>query len=176
MSAMISVLGRCQFSAENAYSVRYSTFNSPQPSTHSRTAWAPASWPLMRGSPRDFAQRPLPSMIMAMWRGTVLMLADILTTRCHLESIAGRQVAQVANNEVRMTKLEGMTNDGTTNFFLRYWRFELISSFGIRASSFWSSGNRSRCLMRSQNDRLAARGTNAQHGEFCTGQLGNVSD
>jgi hypothetical protein len=32
----------------------------------------------MRGSPRDFAQRPLPSMIMAMWRGTVLVLADIV--------------------------------------------------------------------------------------------------
>ena len=29
-----------------------------------------ASWPLIRGSPRSFAQRPLPSMMMAMWRGT----------------------------------------------------------------------------------------------------------
>ena len=58
-----------------------STFNSPQPSTHSRTASAPFSWPLMRGRSRVFAQRPLPSMIMAMWRGTVFVLEAILTTQ-----------------------------------------------------------------------------------------------
>src|SRR6185436_13772928 len=34
-------------------------------STTRRTAFAPARWPATRGSPRAFAQRPLPSMIMA---------------------------------------------------------------------------------------------------------------
>src|SRR5881227_261307 len=100
---MTSVLGRCQFSAENAYRVRYSTFNSPQPSTHSRTACAPASWPLMRGSPRDLAHRPLPSMMIAMWRGTVFTLEDI-----RLTSGIWHQEANVWKS--RMTNLEEMTN------------------------------------------------------------------
>src|SRR3954451_253540 len=103
---MISALGRCQFSAENAYSVRYSTFNSPQPSTHSRTAWAPASCPLMRDNPRPFAQRPLPSMMMAMWRGTVLRLADI-----RLTSGSWHEEANVQNDEYHLTKLERRTSD-----------------------------------------------------------------
>ena len=34
-----------------------------------RTASAPRRWPAMRGRPRDFAQRPLPSMMMATCRG-----------------------------------------------------------------------------------------------------------
>src|SRR5512139_2370244 len=35
----------------------------------SSTAFAPARWPAMRGSPRLAAQRPLPSMMMATCRG-----------------------------------------------------------------------------------------------------------
>ena len=71
------------------------------------------------------------------------MFEDI-TTLYHVESLAERQVVGVANDEIRMTKLEGMTNDLTANFFCFGIRaFELISSFGIRASSFcsghWSS-------------------------------------
>src|SRR5579862_3117817 len=34
-----------------------------------RTASAPRLWPAIRGRPRDFAQRPLPSMMMATWVG-----------------------------------------------------------------------------------------------------------
>src|SRR5688572_1513567 len=36
----------------------------------SSSAASPASWPLVRGSPRCLAQRPLPSMTIATWRGT----------------------------------------------------------------------------------------------------------
>src|SRR4051812_11897094 len=38
-------------------------------STASRTARAPSAWPSERSRPRDFAQRPLPSMMIATWRG-----------------------------------------------------------------------------------------------------------
>src|ERR1700688_949953 len=34
-----------------------------------RTASAPRLWPAIRGRPRDLAQRPLPSMMMATWVG-----------------------------------------------------------------------------------------------------------
>src|SRR5918995_1769506 len=37
--------------------------------TPSSSAASPASWPLVRGRPRELAQRPLPSMTMATWRG-----------------------------------------------------------------------------------------------------------
>jgi len=42
------------------------------------------------------------------------------------------------NDEIRMTKLEGMTNDQMTNdsFAFRHSGFVLLSSFDIRASSF----------------------------------------
>ena len=35
-----------------------------------RKVSAPTAWPAVRGRPRFFAQRPLPSRIMAIWRGT----------------------------------------------------------------------------------------------------------
>ena len=38
--------------------------------TIARTASTPLRWPATRGSSRCFAQRPLPSMMMATWRGT----------------------------------------------------------------------------------------------------------
>src|SRR5690606_9794608 len=37
---------------------------------HRFTARAPARWPIMRGRRRRAAQRPLPSMMTATWRGT----------------------------------------------------------------------------------------------------------
>src|SRR2546421_6068791 len=40
--------------------------------TPSLTATAPLRCPSIRGSPRRWAQRPLPSMITATWRGNVL--------------------------------------------------------------------------------------------------------
>src|SRR3989442_10911574 len=68
--AEISVGGRCQFSSENAKSVSTSTPASIAPSTTSRTAFMPARCPSGRGRCRSRAQRPLPSMMMATWRGT----------------------------------------------------------------------------------------------------------
>src|SRR5713101_5794022 len=68
--AEISVGGRCQFSSENANSVSTSTPASIAPSTTSRTAVIPARCPSGRGRCRSRAQRPLPSMMMATWRGT----------------------------------------------------------------------------------------------------------
>src|SRR2546425_2982335 len=68
--AEISVGGRCQFSSENANKVSTSTPASIAPSTISRTALMPARCPSGRGRCRSRAQRPLPSMMTATWRGT----------------------------------------------------------------------------------------------------------
>src|SRR4051794_26463711 len=43
---------------------------SPAARTVARSASTPRRWPSVRGSPRAAAQRPLPSMMMATWRGT----------------------------------------------------------------------------------------------------------
>jgi len=37
-------------------------------STMRRTASTPARWPAARGIPREVAQRPLPSMMIATWK------------------------------------------------------------------------------------------------------------
>src|SRR4029077_8977999 len=52
--------------------------------------------------------------------------------------------------------------------------FGLVSSFNIRASSVVAEPNPP--ATGSQHDCLPARGTDAHHGEFCTGQFGDVSD
>ena len=65
-----SSAGRRQFSLENANSVRNSTPRSRQARTTPRTASTPLRWPATRGSSRCFAQRPLPSMMIATCRGT----------------------------------------------------------------------------------------------------------
>src|SRR5512139_1669667 len=70
MSLVTSSSGRCQFSLEKANTVSASTPRRAQPSTHARTALAPARWPKWRGNARRLAQRPLPSMITATWRGS----------------------------------------------------------------------------------------------------------
>src|ERR1700694_334275 len=64
-----SSAGLRQFSLENANSVRYSTPRSMHARTVARTASTPLRWPATRGSRRCFAQRPLPSMMMATCRG-----------------------------------------------------------------------------------------------------------
>src|SRR5260221_545734 len=69
IKAEISLGGRCQFSSENANNVRTSMPASIAPSTASRTAFMPARWPSGRGRWRSRAQRPLPSMMTATWRG-----------------------------------------------------------------------------------------------------------
>src|SRR3954465_1270091 len=45
--------------------------SSMAPSTQSNSEDSPASWPAVRGRPRDLAQRPLPSMTIATWPGTL---------------------------------------------------------------------------------------------------------
>src|SRR6266704_3640733 len=76
INAEISVGGRFQFSSEKAKSVRTSTPASIAPSTTSRTAFIPALWPKGRGSRRSAAQRPLPSMMIATWRGIGARMTD----------------------------------------------------------------------------------------------------
>src|SRR6185437_5268532 len=70
MSARISAGGRCQFSWENANSDNTSTPASSDPSTTARTDFIPDLWPNGRGRLRSRAHRPLPSMMIATWRGT----------------------------------------------------------------------------------------------------------
>src|SRR5262245_8736053 len=69
-STETSSAGRRQFSELNANRVKYSTPRSPQARTVARTASLPRWCPATRGRNRFFAQRPLPSMMMAIWRGT----------------------------------------------------------------------------------------------------------
>src|SRR5580765_608144 len=69
ISAPTSLCGRFQFSLENANSVSASTPRRRQNSTAARTAFWPSRWPRLRGRRRRSAQRPLPSMTIAMWRG-----------------------------------------------------------------------------------------------------------
>src|SRR4030095_14306593 len=69
MSPSISLAGRFQFSSENEYSVRAFMPRRPHSITMSRTVRAPARCPAIRGMRRSSAQRPLPSMMMAMCCG-----------------------------------------------------------------------------------------------------------
>ena len=57
--------GRRQFSLLNANSVSASTPRRAHSSMHRRTESMPARWPACRGNPRWLAQRPLPSMMIA---------------------------------------------------------------------------------------------------------------
>src|SRR6185437_9014890 len=67
---LTSASGRRQFSAEKAYSVSAGIAKRAQVSTVERTARTPAKCPDTRGRIRFPAQRPLPSMITAMCRGS----------------------------------------------------------------------------------------------------------
>ena len=61
-----------------------------------------------------------------------------------------------------------------TNFFrIRASSLFRHSAFVLRHSVVELS---TRAVHDSQHDRLPARGTDAHHGEFCTGQFGDVSD
>ena len=67
-----SSAGRPQFSLEKANSVSAPMPRCVHSSTHMRTGFSPALWPAPRVSPRAAAQRPLPSMVMAMCCGSCL--------------------------------------------------------------------------------------------------------
>ena len=66
----ISAGGRDQFSELKEKIVRMPMPSSPAARTVRRSASTPRRWPSLRGRPRAAAQRPLPSMMMATWRGT----------------------------------------------------------------------------------------------------------
>lgn len=65
ISALTSCAGRFQFSLLNAYNVNASIPLFAAKETARRTDFAPALWPKARIFPCRFAQRPLPSIIMA---------------------------------------------------------------------------------------------------------------
>src|SRR5687767_2315044 len=69
ISAPTSSAGRFQFSLENANRVSASICCSRQNSRQTCTARTPARCPRLRGRLRRSAQRPLPSMMTARWRG-----------------------------------------------------------------------------------------------------------
>ena len=74
-----SWLGRFMFSLLNAKRVRVLTPISAQCLTIVRTLFTPFWCPLERGRPLDFAQRPLPSITMAICVGGALTLfVDVL--------------------------------------------------------------------------------------------------
>src|SRR5579863_4756769 len=80
INAPTSSGGRCQFSDENANRVRASTPRRRQNSIAARTAFCPALWPKLRGRCRCLAQRPLPSMTMAICRGCRIVEISTLCT------------------------------------------------------------------------------------------------
>ena len=71
INSPISAAGRDQFSALKEKMVTMAMPMSPAARMVRRKASTPRRWPSARGSPRAAAQRPLPSMMMATWRGTV---------------------------------------------------------------------------------------------------------
>src|SRR5713101_3897366 len=94
ISSRISEGGRDQFSALNEKMVRKPMPRSPAARTVRRSASTPRRCPSPRGSPRAAAQRPFPSMIMAMCRGTAMSpiptvrngsVLDILPQTSHCE-------------------------------------------------------------------------------------------
>lgn len=121
MSAAISGTGRFQFSVENVYKVKYLT---PNPDGFLRNLFhgSTPSWcPAVRGNPLAFAQRPLPSIIMATWRGTraasISLLKDIfyiitiytlreqiVSDRQHRKRIAVLVLKTAALHTVRIVK------------------------------------------------------------------------
>src|SRR6266568_2702078 len=70
MRSSTSSEGRDQFSVENAYTVSDSMPRSIDASTMRRRTRVPARWPSATGTPRLSAQRPFPSMMIAIERGT----------------------------------------------------------------------------------------------------------
>src|SRR5918998_2038105 len=70
ISSRISPGGRVQFSALKEKIVRIWMPISPAARTVLRSASTPRRCPSPRGNPRAAAQRPLPSMMIATWRGT----------------------------------------------------------------------------------------------------------
>src|SRR3990172_12934 len=67
-----SSAGRFQFSVEKVNTVSHSIPRPRAPWTTSNNASSPAACPAVRGRPRAVAQRPLPSITIATWRGSAI--------------------------------------------------------------------------------------------------------
>ena len=78
MMPLTSASGRSQFSVENAYTVSWSIPRSPASFTVRFRASVPARCPSVMPSPRLVAQRALPSMMIATYRGRSLDAAEDL--------------------------------------------------------------------------------------------------
>ena len=74
MRLATSSVGRFQFSLEKANTVSASTLCFAHSSIAMRTEAMPCLWPDARAMPRAAAQRPLPSMMIAMCRGTPTLI------------------------------------------------------------------------------------------------------
>src|SRR5688500_9313121 len=104
MRNFTSSFGRRQFSLLNAKSVRYSTPCFTHAFTVARTASSPRLCPATRGRKRCFAQRPLPSMMIAMCRGTPCA-SGMVSVELVCASTSDR-------HEVRFFRLEGLVDLG----------------------------------------------------------------
>src|SRR5690606_31654793 len=69
-----SSFGLLQFSVEKVYKVKFSIPKDPQASTIFFTVLAPCSWPKTLSFPFCLAQRPLPSIIIAICFGKLSLL------------------------------------------------------------------------------------------------------
>src|SRR5208337_4379055 len=98
MRKAISSAGRFQFSLEKQYSVSCSIPNRAHSSVMRRTTPAPRRWPSIRGSPWRWAQRPLPSMMMAMWRG--IFSADTSASASGLTAVDASGVSVGASGPI----------------------------------------------------------------------------
>ena len=85
MRKRTSSSGRRQFSVENANTVIHFRPTSSPPSTVSKSASSPAACPSVRLRPRRCAQRPLPSITIATWRGSRGRSIPCVTARTLLE-------------------------------------------------------------------------------------------
>jgi hypothetical protein len=63
----------------------------------SSTFFAPCLWPRLLGSPRFFAQRPLPSIIIAIWAGILERSIVLLSTLCLFAFLGSGYAAHRAN-------------------------------------------------------------------------------
>src|SRR6476619_4027716 len=108
----------------------------------------------MRGSPRDFAHRPLPSMIMAMWRGTVLVLTDISAVVTVGSCERKANVAVLAIAAVASAVLSGV----------------LAAGGSALRTAHATAHFRQATTSDSQTYRLPARWTDAHHCVFCYGE------
>ena len=125
------------FSLEKANRVRYSTPISAQDFTVLRTASTPRLWPLATRQKRFFAQRPLPSMMMAMarHRGDV---GNGLRGAEKQGGIPGKRRKAAAQNAAPPHWAEG--SDG--HQFLSFSARALSTSTMYLSVSFWMSSRR----------------------------------